>query len=164
MTFFLLKNTKLFRNMLVCWLPQTSISWTENKTLRYFSKYLLCCKKEGKTYRFGMIWGWVNDDSIFSFGWAIVRMLNCITRSFIRLTLSAVLKFSYSTDLTSEVTCQWNILGSFFHFWSLKVTSFHSLLLYAKEQHRHSAQYLLFLKKKKKYFFSKCFNIFSVFS
>jgi len=36
------------------------------------SKYLpLCSAEERKSYRFATAWGWVNDDSIFIFGWSI---------------------------------------------------------------------------------------------
>ncbi len=36
------------------------------------SEYLpLCLAKQRHSYRFGTIWGWVNDDNIFIFGWTI---------------------------------------------------------------------------------------------
>ncbi len=36
------------------------------------SKYLhLCSAEQRHSYRFGTSWGWVNDDRIFIFGWAI---------------------------------------------------------------------------------------------
>ncbi len=36
------------------------------------SKYLpLCSAEQRHSYRFGTTWGWVNDDSIFIFGWTI---------------------------------------------------------------------------------------------
>ncbi len=36
------------------------------------SKYLpLCSAEQRHSYRFGTTWGWVNDDTIFIFGWTI---------------------------------------------------------------------------------------------
>ncbi len=36
------------------------------------SKYLpLCSAEQRHSFRFGTTWGWVNDDSIFIFGWTI---------------------------------------------------------------------------------------------
>ncbi len=38
----------------------------------HYSKYLLLCSAEERnSYRFGTTLGWVNDDSIFIFGWII---------------------------------------------------------------------------------------------
>ncbi len=39
------------------------------------SKYLLLCsteKKESQKVWFGTTWEWVNNDTIFSFGWTVV--------------------------------------------------------------------------------------------
>ncbi len=36
------------------------------------SEYLpLCSAEQTNSYRFGTTWGWVNDDTIFIFGWTI---------------------------------------------------------------------------------------------
>ncbi len=35
------------------------------------SKYLLLCLNIRNVYRFGMTWGWENNEDIFIFGWTI---------------------------------------------------------------------------------------------
>ncbi len=45
------------------------------------SKYFpLCSAEQRHSYRFGITWGWVNDDRIFIFGWTIPLMpsLHCV--------------------------------------------------------------------------------------
>ncbi len=42
-----------------------------HKTVETFFKI----SEKSKSYKFGSIWGWVNDDTIFIFGWTIP--LNC---------------------------------------------------------------------------------------
>ncbi len=40
---------------------------------QHSSKYrLVCSKEERNLYMFGTTWGWVNDDSIYIFGWIIL--------------------------------------------------------------------------------------------
>jgi len=42
------------------------------KQLKYSLKYLLLCStEEEKSYRFGMTWGWVNNERILIFGWTV---------------------------------------------------------------------------------------------
>ncbi len=48
------------------------LSMEGQKALRFHQKYLnLCSEDERRSYRFGVTWGWVINDRIFTFGWTI---------------------------------------------------------------------------------------------
>ncbi len=65
------------------WCPKTA--W-----LQTFFKYLpLCSAEQRHSYRFGTTWGWVNDDTIFIFGWTIpLSRLLCVHKGVTRFLLS----------------------------------------------------------------------------
>ncbi len=45
------------------------------------SEYLpLCSAEQTHSYRFGTTWGWVNDDTIFIFGWTIPLRQHCLKK------------------------------------------------------------------------------------
>ncbi len=44
------------------------------KTIFFYKKISVVFQKQTKSNGFGIAWGWVNDDSIFIFGWTIPLM------------------------------------------------------------------------------------------
>ncbi len=73
------------------------------------SKYLpLCSAEQRHSYRFGTTWGWVNDDSIFIFGWTIPLTSSKVTGKTLILQKISVLNKWCSFELCSSVNLEKN--------------------------------------------------------
>ncbi len=75
---------------------------------KLYSEYLHLCSEQINSYRFGTTWGWVNDDSIFIFGWTIPLKVHII-KWYIVVSLDSMLS-------------QWQLLYLLF-FWEWCLSS-----------------------------------------
>ncbi len=82
--------TILTMSLLPFWALNVSVvllSMQCQKALRFYQKYFnLCSEDEWRSYEFGTIWGWVINETIFTFGWTIplnlwhiIKLVICIS-------------------------------------------------------------------------------------